>query len=135
MSYNFLIGKTYSFAVYPTALLGNGFQNCKVLGVMDADSARRAGMDVEAQHARVYPTIPTSVGIPNDPNQYNYVQLMTAAGVRTILGIPWIDDSTVVEVTSQTITAVIGNVTPTDLTRIKQILANNNYNNVKLTIV
>lgn len=134
MSYNFQIGKTYSFTVYPTALLGNGFQGCKVLALMDADTARRAGMDVEASHARIYPTIPTIVGMPNDPSQYNYVQILTPAGARTILGIPWIDDSTVIEVTSQNINIVISGAVPADVAKLKGILAQNGYSANTITI-
>lgn len=134
MSYNFLTRTTYSFSVYPSALFGTDFGQCRVLSVMDADTAQRSGLDIVAKHVQVKPSIPDSVGMPNDPFAYDYIQILTPSNTRVILGIPWIDESTIQVVTSQTATAVISGITAADLPIIKQALAMNNYNNVTLTI-
>ena len=49
MSYNFQIREIYSFDVYPTAVLGNGFKNVTVLAVMDQESANQL-IDTTALH-------------------------------------------------------------------------------------
>ena len=72
--------------------------------------------------------------MPNDPTQYNYLLVLTQSGTRTILGMPWIDESSISVVNAQTATAVIDGVTAQDLPLIRQALAANGYNNVALTI-
>lgn len=134
MSYDFVTRRTYSFSVYPSALFGTDFGQCRVLSVMDAETAQRSGLDVVAKHAQVKPSIPDSVGMPNDPYAYDYVQFLTPSGARVILGIPWIDEQTIEVVTSQTATAVIAGITARDVPIIKQALAMNGYNNVTISI-
>lgn len=134
MTYAYVLGKTYSFNVYAPNVLGTDFQNVKLLAIMDADTATRSGLDIYSQHRKIYPYVPAEVGMPDDPTQYNYIQIITQAGNRTILGMPWIDESSIEVVTAQTIVATIGGVTASDMAIIRQALAQNGYNNVKLTL-
>lgn len=132
--YSYVIGKTYSFSVYASNILGNDFKNVKVTGTIDGANAALLGLDIQAKHAQIYPQVPSSVGMPNDPTQYNYLLVLTQSGTRTILGMPWIDESSISVVNAQTATAVIDGVTAQDLPLIRQALAANGYNNVALTI-
>lgn len=134
MTYPYLVGATYSFNTYAPNVLGNDYQNVKMLGVLSADLASRLGCDIQSLQQKVYPQVPPQNKMPTDPTQYNYIQVQMQNGSRTILGLPWIDESSIVAVTGQTITAIIGNVTADDLSVIRDSLSMNGYSQVTLTI-
>lgn len=129
--FNFNLRGVYSFDVYPTALLGTLFKNVTILAVMDAATASRE-IDIYALHAQIYPMLPN--GSPNKATDYDYVKIKTTAGHTTILGMVWINEATIVQVTSSTITAVIGDVSASDLVRIRNALIQNGYQNIALSI-
>lgn len=133
MAYNFIIGQTYSFNVYPSSLLGTDWQNVLVTSVMSYADAQNQ-KDVTSLHNQFYPFFGTQTNTPNDPASYLYIKVKTQNGDITILGVPWITDSTVVAVTAQTVTATIANVTPQDVPKIQAALVANGYNNVLVTI-
>lgn len=128
---NLEIKQVYSFDVYPVALLGNNFKNVTIVGVMDQEQANRE-IDTQALHIQVYPTLPA--GTPNRPDGYNYVKIKFPSGNTTILGMAWIKDSTVVQVSTSTITAVISNVAPTDVSRLRDALIQNGFSNIQLSV-
>lgn len=132
MTYNYVIGQTYSFQVYPPAL-GNDWSNVKVTSVMSYEDAVKE-TDVASLHIQFYPYFGTQTNTPNDPSAYLYIKVKTQNGDTTILGTAWINDSSVTQVTAQTITAVIANVTPQDIPKIQAALVANGYNNVTVSI-
>jgi hypothetical protein len=129
---NFNLRSVYSFSLYPIAALGAGYTNATIMAIMDTATANRE-IDTQALHALVYPTLPNG-SAPNDPNGYDYVKIKTSAGRTTILGLPWIDPSSVVLVDSTTIVATISNVSAGDLATIKNALAANGFNSVTFTV-
>lgn len=134
MSYDYKIGATYSFNTYAPGVLGNQYQNVKMLGVLSADLASRLGCDIQSLQQKVYPQVPAQNNMPTDPTQYNYIQIQLQNGSRTILGMPWIDESSIVAVTGQTITAIVGGVTADDMPIIRNLLAMNGYSQVSMSI-
>lgn len=132
--YDYKNGKLYTFATYAPSQLGNDYQNAKCLGVLSADLAVAVGVDIYSKHALIYPTIPKTNNVPDDPTQYNYVAFLTQSGNRVVLGAPWIDETSISVVGGMIITAVIDSVTPDDVPIIKQILALNNYKSVSVKI-
>jgi hypothetical protein len=128
MTTQYQIGTTYSFSVYPAAILGNDYSNVIVQGIMDAATASATGLiDIYAAHANMYPYLPAGT-IPDDPTSYNYLKLkLSDVTTPQILGIPFIIDSSVQIVNAQSITAVIANVTNTDLPNISNLLAAAGY--------
>lgn len=133
MTYNFMIGQTYSFQVYPSNLLGNDWNNVKVTSVMSYEDAMKEA-DVTSLHVQFFPYFGPETNTPNDPSSYLYIKVKTQNGATTILGVAWINTATVVAVTAQTITAVIANVTPQDVPKIQAALVANGYNNVSVSI-
>ena len=129
--YNFQLGKVYSFNVYPVALLGNNFDNVTVMALMDQKTANR-DIDTQALHIQVYPYLPA--GTPNDPSATSYLKLRTTAGNETIVANTWIKEDTIEVVESRTITVVIGDVTASDVNRIRNALVANNFNNLEISI-
>lgn len=87
----------YSFDVYPVAILGTAFKNVQILGKFGERTAQALGLDTRAMHAAVFPSLPSYT--PNDPSQYNYLQLLLPSGSTTIIGEAWIKADTVQLVT------------------------------------
>lgn len=81
------IGQKFSFEVFPSAMLGY-FRNVTLDCRLSANGARSFGVDVDALHANVYRTLPTSV--PNDPNEYDYIRVRHPNGAYSVVGVPYI---------------------------------------------
>jgi len=129
----FTIGGVYNFNVYPVALLGNVFHGVTIKAIMDCDTANATGVDTAAMHVSVYPQLPP--GTPNDPKGYDYVKVsMPGTGETTIIGLAWIDPTTVTLVESQTVIVTIPNVSASSIPRILNALAQNGFNGATASI-
>lgn len=128
---NFAIRQVYNFDMFAPAILGNSYKGATILAIMDRETANRE-IDTQAMHISVFPHLPA--GTPNDPNAYDYVKIKTSAGNTTILGVAWIKEETVTLVESRTITAKIAGVAAGDLTRVRNALIQNGFNNIEVTI-
>lgn len=131
MTYNYQLGQILSFDVYPSAVLGDNFQNVTVLSLLDPQSANQV-IDIVGAHASVFPYLPT--GTPNDPTQYNYVKIRTASGQITAIGMPWINESTITATTNQVITATVSGVTASDVQGVQNALIANGYTQIHVVI-
>lgn len=129
---SFQIGLTYNFDVYPVVLLGNNFKNVKVLAIMDRDSANTIG-DTQAMHVNVYPYLPS--GTPNNPASYNWIKVRLASGQISVLGVPWINPESIVQVESRTAKVTIEDISADDLQGIRNALVTNGYTNIKVELV
>lgn len=130
---SFQLFSIISFDLYPASILGAGYQNAKVTSIMDMRGAIQAGFDPAALHASVYPTLPP--GVPNDPSQYGYLLLQLANGNFTVIGIPWIVDSSLVVASTASIQFTVDNISPTDQNTILQALAANGFTAVNVKIL
>lgn len=117
-------GNILSFEVYPAAVIGTRFDDVKVMGVFDSETAR-IWIDPEAMHANVYPTLPD--GTSDDASQYQYVKLKHLNGNVSILGLPWIREDTIQISEKGTLTLKVEDVGPADRDRIIKALAANGY--------
>lgn len=123
--YDYLtFGNILSFEVYPAAVIGTHFDDVKVMGVFDSDTARM-WIDPEALHVNVYPTLPA--GTPDDPEQYQFVKLKHLNGNISIIGVPWIREDTIQISQKGTFTFKVEDVGPVDRDRIIKALAANGY--------
>lgn len=132
MSSPFDIKSVYSFDVYPSSILGTSFQNVTILSIMDYETALSMGVDVAATHVNVYPFLPN--GTPDDPAATDYVRIQTASGAKTILGMSWINLSTIESITARIATVVIDGVTGADITNISNALVQNGFNNFTINL-
>lgn len=130
--YDYLtFGNVLTFDVYPATIIGNRFIDVKVLGVFDKDTARM-WIDPDAMHVNVYPTLPD--GVPDDPDQYQFVKLQHLNGKVSIIGVPWIREDTIVISQKGTLTITVNDVGPVDLDRIVKALAANGYRSAKVSL-
>lgn len=119
--YDIQIGQRFSFEVYPTAILGNGFKDVVLEVIMGARAALSFGEDLQSIHRNVYPTLPP--GTPNDPFQYSYVRVLMPSGEYQNIGIPWIRPDSIIASSSRKLTLSFLDTTPTDRDRIMLALA------------
>ena len=122
----FPIGASIDFDVYPSGILGTGFKSMKVEGIVDYETTRFFKLDPASVHAMVYSQLP--IGTPNDFRSYSYLKLRHPNGDVQCVGIPWINHSTVVVKTTQTVTAIIRNAKASDLEQIRLLLVSGGYN-------
>ncbi|QNR51898.1 hypothetical protein Xoosp14_207 [Xanthomonas phage Xoo-sp14] len=87
------LNSTVSFELYPSYIIGTGYNFAKVLAHLDADTARALGVDTASKHANVYPTLPSDV--PNRPNAYPWVKLRLQSGETVIIGAAWVKENTI----------------------------------------
>ena len=126
MSINFaqLLGQTISFEVYPSSILGTKFNSCIVRGISDYSGV--TSFDPAVMHANVFPTIPSSNATPDDFRKYMYLRLELANNVITFVGIPWINESTLITVSNRNLEVIIPNHGSVEKQEfIKRILLNN----------
>ena len=131
MTTPFQIKGVYTFDVYPTSIIGTSFQNVTILAMMDFESALTFA-DINALHINVYPHLPS--GTPDDPTSTDYLLIRTSSGISSIIGLSWINLDTVETVESRRATAVIENVTSADVTRIRDALVMNGFNDISITL-
>lgn len=124
MSDLFKTRKSYSFEVYPSAILGNNFNNVTVTGIIDGETASRI-IDVHSLHAQIYPAV--SPGTPDDPLAYDYITFRAESGIVTALGIPWIREDTVISSESNTLQVMVSNVTINDVPKLRAALISNGF--------
>lgn len=119
------IDQRFSFEVYPTEIIGNGFKDMKMEGVISARTAASFGVDIVSMHAQVYPSLPA--GVPNDPYQYSWVRLTHANGVITTLGVPWIRAESITVQSGGRVIMTFENKTQSDIDRMVNALSSNGY--------
>lgn len=126
------IGDIVTFDVYPSDLLGTKFRQCRVLAILDYDSTRLMGIDPDAQHVKVYDSLPA--GTPNDPSAYQWLKVRLFGGDVTAIGIPWIKADTIVVTTTTTITVTYNNASPDDAVKIRTMNANNGFTDFSIDV-
>lgn len=82
------IGQRFSFQVYPTSIIGTGFQDVRLEGHLRGSAVALYGIDIASMHANVYPTLPA--GTPDDPYQYPWIRVQHRNGGYSVVGVPWI---------------------------------------------
>lgn len=81
-------------------------------------------------HINVYPFLPA--GTPNNPADYAYLKILTASGQETAIGIPWIKETSIQEVSYKKAIVEIEPVALEDAGRITAALIKNGFPNVKI---
>jgi len=131
MTYPVEVGKVYDFSVYPSTVIPNDYTNVTILGILDADSARQIA-DIDALHAAVYPYLPA--GTIDDATAYYYVKVALNNGIKTVLGITWINQTTITPRATTRIHVLIEDAKTTDIDRVRQCLLMNGFNSVTVSL-
>lgn len=113
--------KTYDFETYAPNVLGTAFKRIEILGNFPYETAIALFGELAPLHAEVFSTGNIPIGTPDDPRQYNWYRIKKPDGSITVLGEPWIDQSTIVEVTSGTAIITCPNLTTSDLINLRDM--------------
>lgn len=110
--------KIYDFETYAPNVLGTSFKRVEILGYFAFETAVMLQGDIQPVHAAVVSSGNLPVGFPNDPRQYNYYRIKKADGSITVIGEPWIDPTSIVEVQVSDAVITMSQVSTSDLARI-----------------
>lgn len=115
-----------SFETYVGAILPNDYDHVKVMGVIPAEDCHRYGFDAYATHAQIYPLLPSGIA-EDDPESYDYLRLQTQTGEQRIVGIPWINTSTIKIYKQTNASFKVMNVAQEDIERIMLAISRHGY--------
>lgn len=83
------------------------------------------GFDILAQHALVYPSLPSST--VNNPSKYKYLRIKLPSGATQIIAMEWINPATLESVNMGSFTVVIDNTSSSRQQKLLDTLAANNF--------
>lgn len=131
---NIAIGQVISFEMYPAHIYGNAFRNVTLSALLSPALANTLGLDVVSAHKQVYPSLPDGT-VPNDPFQYNYLQVTTEGGESIILGVPWIRSDSIVINDGKLLTLVFQDIDDVRKDRIIAAIRANNETPDHITFI
>lgn len=126
------IGKVISFETYAQSLIGKEFKRCKVLGILDLNSAMKEN-DVAALAVAIYPSLPK--GTLKDYREYQYVKVRLVDGVEMCIANQWIKDHSIEVYEDVTATFTVSGISASDVDLIVRILASYNFKDVVPKVV
>jgi len=119
------INQRFSFEVYPTSVIGHNFRDVRLEGRISAQMALNFGLDIEAMHQAVYPSLPA--GTPNDPFTFDYIRIQHPNGAYDILAVQWIRQETIQISQGGQVTMVFENRTQLEVDRMLNALSANGF--------
>lgn len=119
---NATFGDVVSFEVIPSSIIGTNYKHVKLIGVIDASTADKLGLNPYTTHARIYPTL-NQREVKNDANSYLYAYIEFSNGAFQAVGLPWIKANTVLVHTSTKLTLQIENVSAPEQQHIHDAIA------------
>ncbi len=131
MYYNLEIGKSYNFTLYASGVLGTGFANAKVLGIMDYESAKNV-QDITPLHIQALPDLPA--GTPRNAKDLIYFKIRTSLNEIRIIATDWISSEPVL-VTTQAARVTISQISSSDVAIIRDLLVINGYPNINIELI
>lgn len=128
----FKTGDTISFEVHASAILLQDYDNVKVMGEIPAELCDRFGFDAYATHAQIYRLVPEGT-MEDDPESYSYLLLKTVNGQFRVIGLPWINTSTIRVHKATRAIFTVDNIAQEDINVIRDAIARHGYH-VNLSI-
>lgn len=123
------IGKTVRFNTTAPNVLGANRDNATVVAILDLDTAAMLS-DVRAKHTQVRSYVPS---LPQSAATYSFVKLLYGNGNIEILGVPWIDNTSIEVITDRRLVITIGNISDTTEQLARQALLQNGISDFKIT--
>lgn len=123
---------TYSFDMWAPAILGASYNNVTICGTFDEETAQSQGINTKELHASVFASLP--IGTPNDSSAYDYIQIKTATGEKTIIGTAWIKETSIQQIVLNSYNVRVGNITASDLPRLRNALLTSGFNAFDISV-
>lgn len=130
------INKIISFQLVTGAgpIVGTVFEKVKLKAILDAESTYQ-WIEPISLHANLFPVPGTPPLTPNRFNGYLYAKIEMGDGQITCIGLPFIDEGSIVIHENTTIQITINNVEPKDYNKIRDILLFNGFNDLSMDFV
>lgn len=122
----FRIGDTISFEVYAGSILSQDYDNVKVQAIIPAHLCDTFGYDVFATHAQIYRLIPEG-RMEDNPRSYHYLLVENENGNTRVVGLPWINESTIRVFSQNVATFTVESIDQEDINRIADVIAQYGY--------
>ena len=120
MSYEFLKpGNSVNFNT-KTNVLKTEYSGVKVLGIVSSDIAMTL-QDVRGMHLQVKPYI---TGLPDLFSDYTYVIVQHTSGMKDVLVLPWLLESSIALSGKQSYQIIVDNIEPEQVEVIRKSLIN-----------
>lgn len=102
-------GDIVNFDMVRPGIFGDQYRNMTISAVGDYNLARNIDPEINAKHASFYPFFKDTVDNVNSPSIYDYLILQTSKTDPTlvVIGVPWINQTTLKTITSRYATIVI----------------------------
>lgn len=131
MYYNLEIKQSYDFSLLASGILGLGFKSASVMAIMDFDSAKMI-QDVTTIHSQVYSSLP--VGTPRNAQDLTYIKIKSSTGEIRVIAMDWIATEPIL-ITSKTVLVKINNTPISNVSLIKDILVQNGFSDIVITVL
>ena len=126
----FELFSTYTFTTLAPAILGGTYKSLKVIAIMNFETAKTF-RDVLSVNEQLTPVIP---GMPvAEEQQYLLLDNGDEGGNKLVLSTSWVDDTTVIQDASISITITIDNASVSDRDVLRQLLRGLGYQGVNIT--
>ena len=126
---NFKLKKSYSFITRIPSLLNLSYYQQKVKGILTHDQAVKY-TDITSLHTQAKVLLPE---LPTNVTDLTYILFESIDKKQTVLAYEYIDESSIKEVTSLTMTATIENIDTEDLSLIVAKLKELGYTQLRYT--
>lgn len=123
----FRLGDEISFELKVSAILAQDYDHVIVKGVVPASSCDIFGLDAYATHEQVYPLLPEG-SVANDADSYSYLLVENLQGQKRVVGLPWINESTIKIHRKQTAVFTVLDIKQEDVVKIRDVIARYGYN-------
>lgn len=128
----FTLDSTITFQVYPASIYGDIFRNATPTDLVSANTASRWGIDPEAEHAKVYPLLPSGT-VPDDARAYKWLVLKLEDDTERVIGLPWIKVDSIVVVDTVNAKVTVPAIGSGDVEKIRLALSSAGFNNFTIT--
>lgn len=119
---NWIENARYSFSTVPQGILPLTYSNVTLMAVCGYNMAKMAGGEaIYAQWRKIYPTL-VSMGIVDDPSQYQWLPFQTTTGQVVWMASPWIEGTSVTPVEFRQQLFTLTNTNDSQIQQVKNFL-------------
>lgn len=120
-----LIKSVVDLETYAPDILGDGYKRVQILGILDYTDASRY-INAKQLHPTVIANLPA--GTTDDYTQLSYLKIMLNNGEISALAIPWVVDTSVVQVAAyRRVRVIINNLSIEREAALRRLLVQNNF--------
>lgn len=119
MSYNFELGKVYTFQTLAPGILGTSIKNATLTGILDYETARKYD-EIDIKYRNIYPLLPS--GTPDQVELCIYYKFKAENGTVVIVADQWIDVGSIELISNIEIVVTVTDISLQDINRIRDAL-------------